>query len=110
MIKRPCARPGCPELVSRGYCEAHRSEANTARWQTLDRWRGTSRARGYDVNWERFRKWYLARHPGCVDCGRLATEVHHIAKVKDHPELKLVEENCMALCKADHTARTARGE
>jgi 5-methylcytosine-specific restriction endonuclease McrA len=45
-----------------------------------------------------------------MDCGRLATEVHHIAKVKVHPELKLVEANCMALCKADHTARTARGE
>jgi 5-methylcytosine-specific restriction protein A len=110
MIKRPCARPGCAELVSRGYCEPHKREAAEARWQALDRWRGSSRARGYDANWERFRKWFLARHPFCADCERLATEVHHVQKVKDRRDLKLVEANCMALCKADHTKRTARGE
>jgi 5-methylcytosine-specific restriction protein A len=110
VIKKPCARPGCSVLVIRGYCPAHQQQRDSSRWEALDRWRGSSRERGYDRNWERFRKWYLARHPACYDCGRLATEVHHKLKVKDHPELKLVEANCMALCKTCHTKRTARGE
>jgi 5-methylcytosine-specific restriction protein A len=110
MIKRPCLQPGCPELVLRGYCEGHRKAADLQRWDALDRNRGSSRERGYDRNWERYRKWYLARHPFCNDCARLATEVHHVCKVKIDPTLKLVEANCMALCKACHTKRTSRGE
>jgi 5-methylcytosine-specific restriction protein A len=110
MIKRPCHQPGCPELVPRGYCEAHRKAADLQRWEGLDRNRGSSRERGYDRNWELYRKWFLARHPFCNDCLRLATEVHHIRKVKTNRNLKLVESNCMALCKACHTKRTARGE
>jgi 5-methylcytosine-specific restriction protein A len=76
----------------------------------LDRFRGSARERGYDTNWGKFRKMFLARHPLCADCGRLASEVHHERKVKDHPELKLVERNCVPLCKPCHTIRTARGE
>jgi 5-methylcytosine-specific restriction protein A len=109
-IKKPCARPGCAELVVRGYCEAHRAAATSTRWQSHDRFRGSSRERGYDTNWERFRRMFLARHPACEDCGRLASEVHHEKKVAEHPELKLVESNCHALCKGCHSVRTARGE
>lgn len=109
-IKRPCLQPGCSALVIRGYCQEHKPDADRQRWQGYDRCRGSSRERGYDHNWERFRKMYLARHPVCNDCGRLATEVHHVAKVKDRPDLKLVEANCMGLCKPCHTVRTDRGE
>jgi 5-methylcytosine-specific restriction protein A len=110
LIKKPCALPGCAELVIRGYCAAHRRAKDTARWELLDRNRGSSRERGYDRNWEQFRKMFLARHPFCNDCRRLATEVHHLAKVKNEPALKLAGSNCMALCKSCHTKRTARGE
>jgi 5-methylcytosine-specific restriction enzyme A len=110
MIKKPCARPGCAELVGFGYCDAHRREAQLKRWELLDRGRGSSRARGYDHTWERFRRMFLARHPDCADCGRLADQVHHLEKVKVRPDLKLVESNCLALCEACHTVRTARGE
>ena len=53
--------------------------------------------------------------PLCVDCetaGRieLASDVHHVEKVRDYPELRLVEANCMALCGSCHSARTRRGE
>jgi 5-methylcytosine-specific restriction protein A len=62
-----------------------------------------------------FRAWFLRRHPVCVDCEergivRPATDVHHVQKVADYPELELVESNCMALCHEDHSIRTARGE
>jgi 5-methylcytosine-specific restriction protein A len=109
-IKRPCLQPGCASLVARGYCDQHKRAVDMRRWEALDRNRGSSRERGYDRNWERFRKWYLARHPLCVDCGLLANEVHHVRKVKTNPGLKLSESNVMPLCKDCHTKRTARGE
>jgi 5-methylcytosine-specific restriction endonuclease McrA len=39
-----------------------------------------------------------------------ATDVHHVAKVAEHPELKLIESNCKALCHECHSARTGKGE
>lgn len=39
-----------------------------------------------------------------------ATDVHHIAKLRERPDMKYDEANLMALCKMHHTKRTARGE
>jgi 5-methylcytosine-specific restriction enzyme A len=98
---RPCLRPGCAELVDSGYCQTHRPGEQ----------RGSSTQRGYDSVWERFRAWFVRRHPICADCGiKPAKEVHHVRKLRDHPELRLAENNCMGLCKACHAIRTARGE
>jgi 5-methylcytosine-specific restriction enzyme A len=107
---RPCSVPGCRELVDRGRCDRHAKQVRTTQQE-----RASAARRGYDKRWQRFRVWYLAEHPLCVDCerrGRItpALEVHHIAKVADRPDLRLVEANCMALCKACHQRRTARGE
>lgn len=112
MALRPCARPGCPELVDCGYCPNHKA---------VD-YRQNSNARGYDSAWRRFRFWYIrkfvAPNPRCQDCDRLFdagkkwadVELHHIQKVAEHPELKLTPGNIRHLCKGCHTARTGRGE
>ena len=73
-------------------------------------YRGTRKERGYDEDWLRLRSRYLAAKPTCNDCRRLATEVHHIKPIRDYPELRLVWENLMGLCKSCHSKRTARGE
>ena len=65
--------------------------------------------RGYDGEWRKFRKTFLYCNPLCADCRRVATEVHHIAKVRDRPDLRLDVNNCMPLCKSCHSKRTARG-
>jgi len=39
-----------------------------------------------------------------------ATEVHHIKKLRDYPELKYEESNLMALSHKKHSIRTRRGE
>jgi 5-methylcytosine-specific restriction enzyme A len=113
MALRPCARPGCPDLVDSGYCDHH---------QQRDRYRGNSNARGYDAAWRRFRSWYIrafvAPDPRCQDCGGMFdaakgwsdVELHHVEKVADRPDLKLTPSNIRHLCKACHTARTGRGE
>jgi len=110
-IKKPCPQPGCGELVESGRCPAHQAQPEQAETRRrFDAWRGSARQRGYDARWERFRAYFIARHPACHDCERLATEVHHIQRLAARPDLKLVESNCMALCKRCHSTRTAKGE
>ena len=108
-----CNRPGCPEVVGRGIrlCPAH--QAGIYRQQ--DQARENATARGYDADWRRFRAWFKSRHPLCSDCleeGRMTVteEVHHVVKLRDAPHLRLVETNCMALCKTHHSKRTMKGE
>lgn len=112
-IERPCRAYLCPNTTSNsnGYCDEHQAEARERR--------GSARSRGYDRSWEGFRVRYLHKYPLCVDClmqpfpgepPQPATEVHHKQKLAEHPELKYVESNLMALCHRHHSIRTARGE
>lgn len=112
MALRPCARPGCGNVVRSGYCAACKPSSPRARFEQQ---RGSSSQRGYDAVWQRFRAWFLRRHPLCVDCQAkrvitAANEVHHIVKVAENKELRLVESNCLALCHDCHSRRTQKGE
>lgn len=103
--KRFCSAPGCSAIVSGGRCPAHSRE----------RERGGSTERGYNAAWQRFRAVYLKSHPLCCDCLEadrvtVATDIHHVLKLAQRPELKYEASNLRALCKACHDARTARGE
>ncbi|QDU62155.1 HNH endonuclease [Planctomycetes bacterium Pan216] len=65
--------------------------------------------------WRRFRKWFLARQPLCIDCeaaGRLkeADQLHHVVKLKDDWSRRLDPTNVVGLCRSCHSKRTARGE
>jgi len=65
--------------------------------------------------WQKHSHAYLSDHPLCVDCeaeGRttLATETHHIAKVRQHADKMYDDDNLMALCTRCHSTRTSRGE
>lgn len=98
--KRRC--PHCPQYMP---CEKHSGQA--------DRERGSSTERGYDRAWQRLRRAFLAEYPLCMDCSprvTVATEVHHVRKVRDYPQLRLEWSNLMACCRACHQIRTARGE
>jgi 5-methylcytosine-specific restriction protein A len=54
--RRPCAQPGCPELVSRGCrCAAH---------PLPDRHEKTA-TRGYDAAWQRLSRQRIAEQPWC---------------------------------------------
>lgn len=116
-LLHPCPSPGCSQLTKGGRCDAHKSEP--------DRYRGKTAERGYDAAWRRFRLWFLGQYPVCIGSNENqtareplanahhlvpATDVHHIKKVRDFPELRLVESNCLPQCHACHTIRTGRGE
>jgi 5-methylcytosine-specific restriction protein A len=71
--------------------------------------------RGYDSSWRLVRHQHLQNNPICLDClkeGRYvaATDVHHIKKLAEHPELRDVSENLMSLCHRCHSIRTGKGE
>jgi 5-methylcytosine-specific restriction protein A len=76
--KRPCASPGCPNLVTSGYCEKHKRNDYEYR-------RGSASQRGYNSRWAKYSKWFL-KQPGnhlCVlrlddKCGYASECVDHI--------------------------------
>ena len=77
--------------------------------QQHDKSRGGASERGYDGLWQRFRMWFLRRHPLCADClTEWATDVHHVMALRDGGE-RLDEGNCQALCKTCHSRKTAQG-
>jgi len=83
--------------------------------RAFERERGSSTKRGYDRTWQKARLSHLMANPLCVDCHaaglvKPAEEVHHIAKVRDRPDLRLDDTNLMGLCAPCHSVRTARGE
>ena len=112
--KRFCSHANCPVLVDKGRCPKHEEQFREDRKRYG---RQTAARRGYDARWQKFRAAFLASNVLCLDCKELipprvtiATEVHHVAKVRDAPEHILDPANCRALCKTHHQIRTARGE
>lgn len=105
-----CAAPGCPVLVPGGRCPEHAAAQRKAQ----DARRPSARERGYDVEWERNAKAFLAENPWCVDCGAPATDA-------DHDPIDRVELIRLGVpdpdawwrlkprCHPCHSARTSRG-
>ena len=110
---KPCASPGCPGVTRARYCERHARTAPRAARKAYDGNRPSAAERGYDAEWQRWRAWFLRRHPLCHDCSPRvvpAVEVHHRKKISEAPELRMDEDNCLALCRPCHNRRTAQGE
>ena len=103
-IMRPCAQPGCPELVVKGRCEQHARKTR----QTYDDGRGSARQRGYDGRWDRLSRRYRRNHPLCEDCleaqrTTVTALVHHVIPVEDGGPM-FDETNLRALCDGHHQA------
>lgn len=102
--KRPCLRPGCPELTDKGYCSTHAPEAKRAR----ERWRGSAHSRGYGRAHRKVRAETMKRDnylcQRCLEEGRVtpATDSHHIKKLSTNPELHLDPDNRLSVCRGCH--------
>jgi len=97
--KRPCARPGCPNLVDKGYCPECQKKVD----KNYERTRETAVARGYTHRWQKVRKWKLSRDPLCQPCqkeGRVtqAFMVHHA----DGNSRNNRSENLVSVCRECH--------
>jgi len=83
MPNRPlklCARPGCSELVIKGYCQRH-----TVKRVYTDN-RDSARDRGYKTNWDKVRSIKVKQDPLCEECMKdgiikPVEIVHHIIPV-----------------------------
>ena len=67
----------------------------------------STKDRGYDYRWDRLSRRKRIHNPLCEECSRqgmvtAATEVHHIVKIKDRPELRLEWSNLMSVCRDCH--------
>jgi 5-methylcytosine-specific restriction endonuclease McrA len=107
----PCATSRCNSLASPGKsrCEV----CSSTQSKQLNESRGSASARGYDVEWRKFREWFLWQPENimCGDCRtQVSREVHHVVKVRVCPERRLDPTNCLGLCKQCHQRRTNRGE
>jgi hypothetical protein len=73
-------------------------------YKQQDARRPSAAERGYDAEWRRRRKAFLARNPWCgvVGCGKRATEVHHEVPNSDD------ERDWRPRCKSHHSATTMR--
>ncbi len=105
-----CSEQGCGVLVSSGRCPAHapRDRHDLASYARTHRWYSTSA-------WRQLRWDVLRADPFCGVCraaGRrtVAIDIDHIVKHDGDPTRFWDRGNLQGLCKACHTAKTARGE
>ena len=106
--KKPCGYPGCPELIepNERYCRYHKKQIK----REYDKNRETAAQRGYDSRWQKYRKWYLKRHPLCVnfhECGNMATVVDHIIPVSKGGSF-WDPNNHQPMCKSCHDKKTMK--
>jgi len=59
--------------------------------------------RGYDREWEKARREYLAVYPSCRRCGKPADLVDHIVPVREAPHRRLDRTNFQSLCQPCHS-------
>lgn len=106
--KRPCSYPGCPNLTSERFCDAH-AKNESQRYERYDR--DPAKKKSYGRSWRRIRDQQLAEHPMCEQCAKVskitpAREVHHIKPLSqgglNEPD------NLMSLCTSCHSEITAR--
>lgn len=99
---RPCAEPGCPELVKAARCATHERAAQKRK----DTKTAEARAFYDSPRWRKVRAWYRKRHPACEECLRAgrttpATLVDHIVPVR-LGGAKFADANLQSLCDPCH--------
>jgi 5-methylcytosine-specific restriction protein A len=100
---RPCAQPGCPNLVRSGYCADH-LRARPQRDRAIHRL--------YSTTWKKRRKAQLAKEPWCAEHLAMgeyipATDVDHIVPHRGDPYLFFTGE-LQSLCHPCHSAKTRK--
>jgi 5-methylcytosine-specific restriction enzyme A len=86
---RPCRKQGCPALVAKGYCDAHKPVEVVVKHE-YQQYKGSAHSRGYGAEWRRLRATILARDPICkggwdITCGgrNLSQHCDHIVRKED---------------------------
>jgi len=115
-LKKPCAYPGCPELVGAGerYCEKHKTARRTRDKEYKARRTDLEEQAFYKTDrWRKLRQWKLRQNPLCEICKRegrttVAKLVDHIKPIKEGGDWMAVD-NLQSLCVRCHN-RKHRGK
>lgn len=104
--KKPCAYPGCAELIEAGqrYCEKHKKTANK---EYEHYHRGYKASERYNYSWRLISKRYRELHPLCEECLKHdrftpAQLVHHKLPLDEGGTNDF--DNLMSLCNSCHTS------
>ena len=107
--KHICKHPGCYVYTSNTYCDTHTIQHN----KDKDKYRPSSRQRGYTRRWEKVSKLFLKEHPlcECDECTKVhklttANVVHHVIPHHGNYELFWDEDNWQAMNKRCHDRHT----
>lgn len=106
MTTRVCAETGCPNLTTTTRCDTHTKQRRKAQ----DHNRPNARQRGYNTQWERTRRNYLAAFPICQHpdgCLNPAIDVHHRDGKGPLGPHGHDWHNLQGLCKPHHSQTTA---
>jgi 5-methylcytosine-specific restriction endonuclease McrA len=105
----------CGRIVKPGAVCPCVAKATAERKARFDRTRPPARERGYDKEWERAARAFLAEpgHDLCAGCGAPATVVMHIISIRKRPDLRMQKSNwrpgCQR-CNAKEAAEERRQE
>ena len=104
MIRRPCLRAGCSELVEHGFCEAHARQKKSP---------PPPRPGIYDARWAKQREAWRAANPLCEAClsegrTREMDDVDHVIPIRGSLTLLRAGWNLQSLCRPCHAKKTGR--
>ena len=104
--KKPCAYPGCPELVHERYCEKHKQVAD----KQYNQFQRNKQAQAFyeSAAWRRLRRIKLEMNPICEECKKgKATTADHIVPIKqDGAALDI--NNLQSLCGSCHGKKSIK--
>ena len=109
-MTRPARLCSCGLIVPHGTACACQIAAKQARDRRHDARRPSSTARGYNREWRKKSREWLAFHPDCTCCGRPATLVDHIQPHRGDPALFWNWRNWQSLCTPCHNRHKQRIE
>lgn len=107
---RPPRLCSCGRIVAYGERCACQIAATRERNARHDQRRPSSRQRGYDHDWRKARRDFLAAHPYCAMCGAPSTTVDHIVAHRGDVALFWNRRNWQALCARCHNSTKQRME
>ncbi len=113
MTVRPCAQPGCSQLVKDGRrCPKHAARHDAYKAEA-ERARQAECRERYSARWKVYSRQFIKENPFCVGCGGAAREVDHKTAWRrgrteeERYALFWAESNHQPLCRSCHSRKTA---
>ena len=102
-MRAPSVCSHCGKAHPAGERCAKAAAQDKTRKARFDQKRPSAGKRGYDADWRRESKLFLARNPTCIRCGQPSSMVDHITPHKGDMTLFWNRKNWQPLCRPCHS-------